>query len=78
MSTAWPVCTHRPVVPCIPDPLQSPPDGGNRTKHRTYDCTVLESDDCADKTSTPRARDTDDHVNRKQQVPAAEEEVDVY
>lgn len=39
---------------------------------------MLESDDCANKTRTPRARDADDHINRKQQVPAAEEEVDVY
>jgi hypothetical protein len=39
---------------------------------------MLESDDRANKTRTPRSRDADDHVYRKQQVPAAEEEVDVY
>jgi len=78
VSAGRPVFTHHLVVPRIAYPLQSPPDGRNRTKHPTYNCTVLESDDCADKTGTPRARDADDHVNRKQQVPAAEEEVDVY
>lgn len=77
MPAGWPVCTHFQIVPCIAHPLQSPPDSRNRTKHRTDDCTVLESDDCADKTSTPRARDADDHINRKQQVPTAEEEVNV-
>ena len=39
---------------------------------------MLESDDRANKTCTPRAGNADDHVNRKQQVPTAEEEVDVY
>lgn len=78
MSGGSPVCTHRLVVPSIAQPLQGPPDGCNRTKHPTDDRTMLESDDCANKTCTPRARDADDHVNRKQQVPAAEEEVDVY
>ena len=39
---------------------------------------MLKSDDCANKTCTPGAGNADDHVNRKQQVPAAEEEVDVY
>ena len=39
---------------------------------------MLESDDRANKTRTPRARDADDHINRKQQVPTAKEEVDVW
>jgi hypothetical protein len=78
VSAGWPVCTHHPIVPRIAYPLQSPPDGRNRTKHCTYNCTVLEGEDCADETGTPSARDADDHVNRKQQVPAAEEEVNVY
>jgi len=78
VSAGSEVCTHRTIVPCIAHSLQSPPDGRNRTKHATYNCTMLESDDCANKTRTPCARDADDHVNRKQQVPATEEEVDVY
>ncbi len=78
MSAGWPVCTHLQIVPRIAHSLQSPPDCRNRTKHPTYDCSVLESDDCTDKTGTPRTRDADDHVNGKQQVPATEEEVNVY
>jgi len=71
------VLPYLTVIPPIPNALDDPTYGSDDTEDACDPMTAIEDADRLNDTRGSSAWDAENHVNRKEQVPSAEEEVKV-
>jgi len=71
------VLPYLAVVPTVSGTLEDPTYGGDDTEYTRNPMTAIEYTDRLDDTRGSGTWDAENHVNREEQVPSAEEEIDV-
>jgi len=77
MSSSVVVLPYLTVVPAISNALGDPADGSDDAEDTCDPMTAIEDADRLNDTRRSGAWNTEDHVNREEQVPSTEEEVEV-